>query len=77
MYDNKQISLALIITVPFSHGGRVGARDVKKYDSLKKKNKIKHTTFKGEHIDDSDRTFIRKKRQTVASAFRNHMDPNS
>lgn len=40
-----------------------------KYDTLKKT----YNTFKGEHIDNFDRTFI-EKGKTMASAFRNHMD---
>lgn len=52
MYDNKQkISLVLIITAP-----SVVRRNVK-YDSLKNT----YNTFKGEHIDNFDRTFIEKK----------------
>lgn len=43
-----------------------------KYDTLKQKKKT-YNTFKGEHVDDFDRTFI-EKRQTMASAFRNHRD---
>lgn len=66
VYDNKQISLALIITSPSVTGRNV------KYDILKQ-NKKTYNTFKGEHIDDFDGTFI-EKRQTKASAFRNHMD---
>lgn len=62
--DNKQkISLVLIITAPQSRGRNV------KYDTLKKT----YNTFKGEHIDNFDRTFI-EKRQTMASAFTNHLD---
>lgn len=54
VYDNKQkISLVLIITAPSVMGRNV------KYDSLKKT----YNTFKGEHIDSFDRTFIEKGKQ--------------
>lgn len=54
VYDNKQkISLVLIITAPSVMGRNV------KYDTLKKT----YNTFKGEHIDNFDRTFIEKGKQ--------------